>query len=133
MLVDTDILIDYFKDLPEAVEFVETNIDQVMVSSISVAELYQGVRDGEERDALDDFVSAITVLDIDLGIGKSGGLYRRQYRPSHNSGLADCLIAATANTHRIPLKSLNTKHFPMVEDVEAPYAKRWFTRSYCPK
>lgn len=124
MLVDTDILIDYFKDLPEAIEFIEANIDQVMISSISVAELYQGVRDEEEMDALDDFLSAVTVLNIDSGIGKAGGLYRRQYRPSHNSGLADCLIAATANAHRIPLKSLNTKHFPMVEAIEAPYSKR---------
>ncbi len=127
MLVDTDLLIDYFKDLPEAVAFVEANIDQIAISSISVAELYQGVRDGTERDALDDFISAVRVLNVDLAIAKSGGLYRRQYKSSHNSGLADCLIAATAKEHRLPLKSLNTKHFPMLADVEAPYAKRPFS------
>lgn len=124
MLVDTDILIDYFKDLPEAVDFVEANIDQIAISSITVAELYQGVRDGTEREALDDFISAVRVLNIDLSIGKIGGLFRRQYKGSHNSGLADCLIAATANENRVPLKSLNTKHFPMLTDVEAPYPRR---------
>lgn len=124
MLVDTDILIDYLKGLPEAVEFIEANIDRIAISSITVAELYQGVRDGLERQALDDFVSAIRVLDVDCLIGIAAGLYRRQYKPSHNLGLADCLIAATANQHHLPLMSLNTKHFPMVAIAEAPYAKR---------
>lgn len=124
MLIDTDILIDYFKELPEAVEFIEANIDRIMLSSVTAAELYAGVRDGKERAALDDFLSAVRVLEVDLAIGKAGGLFRRQYKASHNSGLADCLIAATAIEHQIPLKSLNTKHFPMVADVAAPYVKR---------
>jgi predicted nucleic acid-binding protein len=123
MLVDTDILIDYLKDLPDAVEFVEAQIDQIFVSAITIAKLYQGVRDGEERSALDDFLSAVSPLDIDHAIGQTAGLYRREYKPSHNVGLADCLIAATAEAHNLPLKTLNTKHFPMLEDVEAPYRK----------
>ena len=42
MLVDTDILVDYIKDLTDAVEFVEAHIDQIFVSAITIAELYQG-------------------------------------------------------------------------------------------
>ena len=123
MLVDTDILIDYLKDVPEAVEFVEAHIDQIFVSAITVAELYQGVRDGEERMALEDFLSVVTPLETDGAIAKVAGLYRRQYKASHNSGLADCLIAATAKAHCLPLKTLNTKHFTMIADVESPYRK----------
>jgi len=123
MLVDTDIIIDYLKDVHEAIEFVETHIDQIAISSITVAELYQGVKDGAEKDVLDVFLSAISVLHTDLSIGRNAGLFRRQYKPSHNPGLADCLIAATSIEHGIPLKTLNTKHFPMVKDVSAPYSK----------
>lgn len=123
MLIDTDILIDYFKDVDAAVGFVEANIDQVFVSSITVAELYQGVREGAERHALEEFISAVAVLGIDGEVAKTAGLYRRQYRASHNVGLADCLIAATASCHHMSLKTLNTKHFPMLKDVEAPYEK----------
>ena len=123
MLVDTDILIDYLKDLPDAVEFVETHIDQIFVSVITIAELYQGVRDGDEESALDVFISAVGSLEIDRVIAQNAGLYRRKYMPSHNVGLADCLIAATATAHRLPLKTLNTKHFPMLEEIEAPYRK----------
>jgi predicted nucleic acid-binding protein len=124
MLVDTDILIDYFKGIPEAIAFIEANIDQVSVSSITIAELFQGVRAGAEREALDDFVSAVRVLDVTQPIATTAGLFRRQYRPSHFVGLADCLIAATAKEHCIPMKSLNIKHFPMLDDVAAPYSKR---------
>ncbi|MCC5789039.1 MAG: type II toxin-antitoxin system VapC family toxin [Opitutales bacterium] len=123
MLIDTDILIDYFKEIPAAVEFVETYPDQIFISAISVAELYQGVRDGEERTALDDFLSAVGVLATNASIAQTAGLFRRQYRSSHNPGLADCLIAATAEAHCLPLKTLNTKHFPMLTEVEAPYRK----------
>lgn len=123
MLVDTDILIDYFRGIPESIDFVERELDQISVSVISVAELYQGVRDGRERTALESFLSAVTVLSTDFEIGKRAGLYRREYKGSHNTGLADCLIAATAAEQKIPLRTLNTKHFPMLRDVLAPYEK----------
>lgn len=123
MLVDTDILIDYLREVPAAVEFVEANIDRISVSVISIAELYQGVRDGEEREALDDFLSVLTDLDLNFETAKTAGLFRRQFKRSHNPGLADCLIAATAQARQLPLKTLNKKHFPMLEDVEVPYHK----------
>jgi predicted nucleic acid-binding protein len=124
MLVDTDIVIDYFKEVSPAVEFVEAHLDEIFISAISVAELYQGVRGAKEQEALDVFLSAITILDINSAIAKCAGLYRLKFKPSHNVGLADCLIAATANVHRLSLKTLNTKHFPMLTEVEAPYCKQ---------
>ena len=123
MLVDTDILIDYFRGVEAAIVFVESNIDQLTISAITVAELYQGVRDGREREALGDFISAVNVIEVSQEIAMAAGLYRREFRKSHNLGLADCLIAATANLNRSPLRTLNTKHFPMMEDVSAPYSK----------
>ena len=92
MLVDTDIVIDYLRGVAEAVDFVERHIDQIAVSAITVGELYSGVRDGDEKVALDDFVSAINVLVVDQEIGKTAGIYRGEYRKSHQLGLADCLI-----------------------------------------
>ncbi len=124
MLVDTDILIDYFRGIPDAVEFIETHIDKISLSAISVAELFQGVRDGPEREALDEFISAVRVIDVDLSIATKAGLFRRQYVQSHRVGLADCLIAATALVYRLPMKTLNTKHFPMLDDAAAPYSKQ---------
>ncbi len=53
---------------------------------------------------------------------RKGGLYRRDYGPSHGVGLADALIAATAELHQAKFVTLNARHFPMVE-VEVPYSK----------
>ncbi len=123
MLVDTDVLIDYLRGDPRAEEFLESNLNAVFISSITVAELYQGVIEGDERSALDSMMSAFTILPVTKEIAKEGGLICRKYRKTHNSSLADCMIAATARHHNHPLISLNLKHFPMLENVSKPYRK----------
>jgi predicted nucleic acid-binding protein len=123
MLIDSDILIDYLRGEEPAITFLEANVDRLHVSSISVAELYQGVRDGEETDALEAMLEVVTVLDLTANVAKAGGLFRRKYGKSHGCGLADCLIAATAVTHGLELSTLNTKHYPMLEKKRSPYSK----------
>ena len=42
------------------------------ISSITVAELYQGVIEGDERSALDSMMSAFTILPVTKEIAKEG-------------------------------------------------------------
>lgn len=123
VLFDTDVLIDYLRGQPDAVQVVEGQIHDAHLSAISVGELYQGVREGKERTSLAQAITAFTVLSVTEGIAQQGGLFSRDYRKSHGCGLADCLIAATATFHQLKLITLNKKHFPMLEDVEVPYSK----------
>lgn len=123
MLVDTDILIDYLRDHPEAISFLERNVEDVFISSVSVAELYQGVREGQERTRLSRMISALVVLPLTEEIAETAGLYRRDYRDRFGCGLADCMIAATASEHRLDLATLNTRHFQMLKNVITPYTK----------
>jgi hypothetical protein len=85
--------------------------------------LFAGVREGKERVALSAFVGAFRVLPLDRGSAERGGLYRRAFGKSHNIGLPDALIAATAELHGVRLVTLNRKHFPMLPDVHVPYIK----------
>ena len=119
----TDVLIDYFRGLPKAVSFIKNNYERIVLSTITVAELYAGVREGSERKNLDEFMQLFESLPVDLKIAQKGGLFKRDYRASHNVGLADAMIAATAKINGLKLYSLNIKHFPMLKDVEAPYKK----------
>ncbi len=79
-------------------------------------------REGEESRRLAQFLGALEIIPLDGEIVRQGGLYRRDYGPSHGVGLADALIAAAAARHQARLVTLNARHFPMVE-VEVAYNK----------
>jgi predicted nucleic acid-binding protein len=123
LLIDTDVLIDYLRDYPDAVSYVEAQQDRLLISVVTVAELYAGVREGEERSCLERFLRAFEIIPLDPRLAVQGGLYRRDYSKSHNVGLADALIAATATQRQVSLVTLNRKHFPMLQDVIVPYHK----------
>jgi predicted nucleic acid-binding protein len=123
LLIDTDVLIDYLRGKAEAVAYLENLTESLLVSVITVAELYAGVREGAERTKLDGFIRAFEIVPVDREIAIRGGLYRRDYMKSHNVGLADALIAATAEMRQATLVTLNSKHFPMLANVVVPYQK----------
>lgn len=123
LVVDTDVLIDYLRDRSQAVVFLEGIEQPLAVSAITVAELYVGVREEEERRRLDAFVAAFDVLGLDRQVAVQAGLWRRQYGPSHGMGLGDALIAATVAAAGATLVTLNRRHFPMLAEVLVPYSK----------
>jgi predicted nucleic acid-binding protein len=123
LLIDTDVLIDYLRDQPASVAYLEELSLPVYVSAVTVAELYAGVRDGRERIALDQFVRSFRIVAIDEEIAVRAGILRRDYGKSHGTGLADAIIAATAEMQQARLVTLNDKHFPMLKDVVIPYTK----------
>lgn len=122
-LVDTDVLIDYLQGVPQAVNFLEGAAETLLVSAVSVGELFAGVREGKERVALSAFLDAFKVLPLDRESAERGGLYRRHFGKSHHIGLPDALIAAAAELHGARLVTLNRKHFPTLSDVHVPYIK----------
>lgn len=120
-LLDTSIIVDYLRNRPAAVAYLETTTAPQALTAIVVSELYGGVREGTERTALDTLISAYPVWPLTQAIAKEGGLLWRQYRPSHGVGLADALLAATALVHGATLVTLNRKHFPMLQNLKVPY------------
>lgn len=123
LLLDTDILVDYLRGQADAVAFIQQSNQPLRVSSVTVAELYVGVREGQERETLDRFISLLEVVNINFAIAVQAGLWRRDYGKSHGTGLIDAMIAATAQHTDSILVSLNSKHFPMLETILAPYRK----------
>jgi len=123
ILLDTDIWVDYLRGLPKAVDFVKAHAEQLVLSAVIIAELYAGVKDKDERDHLDELISLFPVLPITAEIAKLGGLHKRDYFRSHGVGLADGLLAATAQIHHLELKTLNIKHYPMFRELKPPYSK----------
>jgi predicted nucleic acid-binding protein len=63
LVFDSDVLIDHLRDLEAAAEFQEGFSQLLALSAISVAALNVGLRDGEERSRLDDFIAARATLE----------------------------------------------------------------------
>lgn len=124
VLVDTDVLVDYLRGDPDAVTFLESRDEVLLVSAVTVGELYAGVRDGAERVALDAFLGAFEVVPLERTIAERGGLPWRDFGRRHGTGLADAFIAATAELRHATLVTLNRKHFPMCRELRAPYEKK---------
>ena len=123
LLPDTDVLIDFLRGYQQAVDFINTNASQIILSTIVIAELYAGVRGEQELTILNDFVSLFDVISMNSEIAKIGGLYKRDFGKSHGVGLADAIIAATCHSKNAQLKTLNVKHYPMIKNLEPAYIK----------
>lgn len=121
LLIDANVLVDFLRQRSEAVAYIGGLVDQPFTSAIVVAELYAGVREGNERERLDRLVDGLRVVPATRAIAVKGGLHVRQYAKSHSVELADAMIAATAQVIGATLVTLNLKHFPMLQDVQQPY------------
>jgi len=123
ILLDTDVLIDFFRGYGSAVTFVNANSSRIILSAIVVAELYAGIRGEDEETAIEKFISLFRVIPVNSEIAKIGGMFRRVYGRSHGLGLADAIIAATCEVEKAELKTLNIKHYPMINGLTSPYEK----------
>ena len=124
LLVDTDVLVDFFRGREKAVTFIGKHADHIALCAIVVAELYAGVRTGREQEILDEFVSVCQVIPITAKIASSAGLLKRDFAKSHGIGLADAILAATAQAENAELATLNIKHYPMFKGLKPPDAKK---------
>ncbi len=123
ILIDTDVLVDFFRGHSKAITFVNTHSPNIILSSIVVAELYAGIKADAERIAIDKFISIFRVVPVNTEIAKTGGLIKCQYAKSHGIGLADAILAATAQFTNADLKTLNIKHYPMFKNLKPAYKK----------
>jgi predicted nucleic acid-binding protein len=124
VLVDTDVMVDYLRGHRPAVTFIERHADRIVLSCVVVAELYLGVKGSRELDLLDELVSLFPVVPVTTEIARNAGLLKRDCGKSHGVGLADAILAATAQFEKAELKTLDVKHYPMLKGLKPPYTRR---------
>ena len=122
-LVDSDVIIEYLRGREQAILYLESLEGALCVSAITVAELYCGVRDNDEEEALERFLSAFDVIPIDQAIARLGCLCRRTYQPGYGTGLADAIVAMSAESAGAALVTFNKRHYPMIDDLVIPYRR----------
>jgi predicted nucleic acid-binding protein len=118
VLYDTDVVVEVLRGrgaVVEAVRGLEAAGVPTYCTAISWAEIYAGMRAGEEP-LTRAFFEARGEVVLDARVGRRAGAYLARYARSHGVEIADALVAAAAATSGLWLWTLNRKHYPM-QDV----------------
>ena len=120
LVLDTNIVIDLLKKVPNVVERFLALLEAqttFLISPIVVAEVYAGAFKREHKD-IEALFDLCQHAAMDSVTGRMAGLYANQYAKAFQGiALEDYLLAATARAHRCPLWTKNRKHYPM-DDIE---------------
>lgn len=124
-LLDSDILIEHLRGKQQALQFIAElkAKGELLVSVITVAELFTGVRNERDEEAINHLLQLARIIPVDEPIARRSGIIRNQYRQSHGTGAPDALIAATAEAEEATLVTFNQRHFPMIANLLVPYTK----------
>jgi predicted nucleic acid-binding protein len=114
-LLDSDVIIEWLRGNERVVAWLTEHDaagDLLACTPVSIAEVYAGLRPGEEG-IIGDILGILHCVDIDARCGRKAGRYRQAFGRSHGVEIADALIAATAQVHGLTLCSGNLRHYPM--------------------
>lgn len=115
ILLDTDIIIENLRGNEAIFLKIKGLKDEkaiFYVSPVSIAEVYAGIRKGEEK-LIADFFNSVTCLPISDIIAIKAGEYLRLFSRSHGLEIGDALVAAVSFHNQARLLTLNKKHYPM--------------------
>lgn len=122
-LVDSDVLIAHLRGVDAAREWLrkERGVRPLAISAVSVTEITGGMRSAERREVW-QLLGSFRVEPVTAQAAGRAGEFMRTYRRSHNGiGIADYLIAGTTDIRGLQLATLNVRHFPMFDDLKAPF------------
>jgi hypothetical protein len=120
VIVDTDILIDFSLDRPDAVQtmaILEEN-NTITVSVITAMELYAGCRSKKDFKIVDLLLSGIQIELVTKAVSEKAFELMKTFRSSHGVEINDMLIAATAMTLELNLISKNQKHYTFLSGLD---------------
>lgn len=118
-LLDSDILMDFFKKKEYAVDSLDKLLIQgtPVISILSITELRSGWTKEQAEQLLPKLYDLVKVLNLNKKIVELAGKYRQEYKNTKGVLLpvVDTLIASTAILEKCQLVTRNKKDFPMKE------------------
>ena len=118
-LIDTDILVDSSRGLPEANRFLDAwhSAGGPVISIVSVMELIAGCRSATQLSEIRRAAGESRVVPITAAISFRAQSLMESFTLSHKLMLPDALIAATALVSDIALYTRNIRHFSMISEL----------------
>jgi tRNA(fMet)-specific endonuclease VapC len=120
IVVDTDVIIDFFRDIsPAAGVFSELiSSERAAITAISVFELYAGVEGAKRLRQIETLVQEIIILPLNVIEAAMGGrIYTQLKSKGKLIGTHDILIAAICIANDLPLYPKNIAHFSEIKDI----------------
>jgi tRNA(fMet)-specific endonuclease VapC len=119
-LVDTSILIDYFrksdKSNSKLVALIRDGY-KFQISSVTEYEIFAGSTLGQQK-YWEEFLEKIKVISFDQDAVKAAVEINSKLKlKSKQIAIADLFIAATAISNNLPFATLNRKHFDRIDDL----------------
>ncbi len=119
VLVDTNIFIEIYRGRLSFFHQLQTiGLSNILVSHVTVAELYFGARNGKELKIIEKDLNQFESVPISTEISEKAVLLVKEYALSHNLSLPDALIAATALQEGASLLTLNIKDFRFIPQID---------------
>ena len=123
VLLDSDVLVDCLRGLPAAGRYLDGLPVVPTCSEVTRVEVLRGMR-SHERRMTERFLATIRWVAVDEEVSALAGELGRRFRRTHGAlGVADLVIAATAQRLRFPLATLNIRHFPIFPGLEPAYRR----------
>lgn len=125
VLVDTDILIDVFRQIETTIAILQAVEAQsaLCICAVTKMELIVGCRNTRELQNLDRFLQPFEVINLSQEISERAVQLLRQYRLSHGLLIPDALIAATALVTNCGLLTKNQSDYRFIEGLNLlPFA-----------
>lgn len=120
MVVDTSLFIEHLRanDKSRTTLMALASLQTKYVSTATIYELLCGATTPEKAADVDILLADFIELAIDREVAaKAAGIYLNLRRRNQQIGPLGTLIAATALVHKLPVKTLNAKHFERVDGL----------------
>lgn len=121
MVVDTSIFIDYLraKNKTKTELYLIPDNSTLYVSAVTIYELYMGATNDEKRDDIRLLTDGLIILPFTKEIAIiSSEIFHQLKKVNKLIEFRDIFIAATAKSNNMSVKTLNKKHFSIINDIE---------------
>ena len=118
--VDTDVIIDFFRDVSPVADVLSELIsrEQAALTSVSVFELYAGVEGAKRLREIETLIQELIVLPLNaLEAAMAGRIYTQLKARGKLVGTHDILIAGICVANDQALYTKNTAHFSQIKDL----------------
>ncbi len=116
--LDTNILVDLLRKQASCSTWMQTQAGTHFALPVLVhMELINGVESAAERQSVQKALAAYPVVHLTTEDSIWAQQQHAIHKLSHNVGIIDALIAAPAWRLKIPIYTLNVKHFKPLPDI----------------